>query len=120
MTLGNFIELYGGWAGLIIYFIYKEIWPLLTKKIIPSRLKEIEDDRHFYQLVEKERLEETKKIAEAVQTLALSMVQTNTNIQAILTNQSLIISRQDSIYNVLNEGIADMRAVTGTRSKKGD
>src|SRR3972149_552581 len=98
MTLDLFIEHYGGWIGLLVYFLYKQVWPLFSKKIIPSRLKEIEDERQFYRAVEKGRLEETKKISEAVQTLALSMVQTNTNIQQILSNQTLIIARQDTIF----------------------
>jgi L-cysteine desulfidase len=136
MDIKFFTETYGGWIGLVMYFAYKELWPLIYSKLIPAKLKAIEDarkdmeleqlaklkeleaDHNFHREIERERLIETRKISEATQTLALSMVQTNSNIQSILTNQTLILTRQDSTLSVLNNAVSDMRAKTGTESRK--
>jgi hypothetical protein len=110
---------------LFIYFFYKEIWPLIAKKIIPyhlskneserlSRVTELQAERVFHQTIEKERLEEIKKISSAVQSLSVSMVQINERQTAILENQRLILSRQESTFTVMTDAIADMRARTGT------
>lgn len=46
MTLTEFwafIRDGGGWLVLVVYFLYKEVWPLITTKIIPAKMKESQD-----------------------------------------------------------------------------
>lgn len=113
----NFLTEYGGWSGLAIYFFYKEVWPLIIHKLIPAKIKELDDERSFHRTVETERLAEVKKMSDAVQELAVYMSQTNERITSILAGQQLILTRQDSTFSVLTDGIADMRAVTGVKHK---
>ena len=124
-----FIEQYGPWLGLLIYFTYKEIWPLLAKKIIPAQIKnsadrrtadlnKLEEDRLFHRRIETERLNYLQEQTTAIQSLANSMTQTNERIATILSNQSLILNRQDTTFSVLTDAIADMRAATGVKSNK--
>jgi hypothetical protein len=130
IELEMFVRTYGGWLGLLIYFLYKEVWGVIKNKVIPNQLKtqeaqrlervdELSEERAFRRSVETERLKEQQKISDAVQKLASSMMQTNSNIQSILTNQTLILTRQDTTLNVVNDAVSDMRAVTGvSRNKK--
>lgn len=112
----NILETYGGWMGLIIYFLYKDVWPVFSHKIIPSKIKELESEREFHRMQEANQIANMNMVAKATQLLSESMVQTNERIAFIMDNQKLIISQGQATYNILSEGIADMRAVTGTRT----
>ena len=128
----SILEQYGGWLGFALYFLYKEVWPLLSHKIIPARLKDLEEqrtlrvselkeEREFHNMIEKERLQSQQEMTKAIQTFAQTIAEnsitTSEKLVHILANQSLILSRQDTMAAVLNEGIADMRAATGVSSK---
>ena len=114
----NILETYGGWIGLIVYFLYKDVWPVIRTKLIPNKVQEWEDERAFHRGLEKERLSETKRMTDAIVNLSLFMSQTNERVANVLINQQLILSRQDATLTVLTNAVADMRAMTGTR--KGD
>lgn len=113
----NILEIYGGWLGLLLYFLYKDVWPIIVRKVIPAQIKEIESEREFHREMERERLVETRKMATAVTELSIYMSQTNERIAGVLSNQQLIITRQDIQANSMNEAIADMRVVVGSPAR---
>lgn len=41
--LWTFIHDGGGWLVLVVYFLYKEVWPLITQKILPAKMKADQD-----------------------------------------------------------------------------
>ena len=113
----------GGWIVLVVYFLYKEVWPLITGKLIPASLKnleaqridrvdELKEEREFRHEIERQRLNSTQTTEKAIQALAVAMTQTNERIASILTNQQLIISQQTATLGVLTEAIGDMKAAT--------
>ena len=113
----------GGWVILAVYFLYKEVWPLITGKLIPASLKNIEaqridrvdelkEEREFRHDIERQRLASAQATEMSLQALALAMTQTNERIASILTNQQLIISQQTATFGVLTEAIGDMKAAT--------
>jgi len=121
----------GGWGLLIAYVFYKEVWPLFANKIIPSRIKmreesasartrELDDDRIFHRQVETERLEEIKKITNAVEIIAKSQVRSDEKMATIMSHLQLILARQEATFGVLTDGVADMRAATGVKRKNID
>ena len=113
----------GGWIVLVVYFLYKEVWPLITGKLIPASLKnleaqridrvdELKEEREFRHEIERQRLNSAQTTEKAIQALAVAMTQTNERIASILTNQQLIISQQTATLGVLTEAIGDMKAAT--------
>ena len=117
----------GGWIILVVYFLYKEVWPLITNKLIPASMKnaeverlarvsDLEDERKFRREMEQERSKTLAAISTAISNLSVSMTQTNERIAAILTNQQLIISQQTATFGVLTEAVGDMKAATARRS----
>ena len=113
----------GGWIVLVVYFLYKEVWPLITGKLIPASLKnleaqridrvdELKEEREFRHEIERQRLNSAQTTEKAIQALAVAMTQTNERIASILTNQQLIISQQTATFGVLTEAIGDMKAAT--------
>ena len=113
----------GGWIVLVVYFLYKEVWPLITGKLIPASLKnleaqridrvdELKEEREFRHEIERQRLQSAQTTEKAIQALAVAMTQTNERIASILTNQQLIISQQTATLGVLTEAIGDMKAAT--------
>lgn len=116
----------GGWIILIVYFLYKEVWPLLSNKIIPASMKnmeaqrlervaELESDRVFRREMELERAKTLAAISQAIHDLSISMAQTNERIAALLANQQLIITQQNSTFGVLTDAIGDMKEATARR-----
>jgi uncharacterized coiled-coil protein SlyX len=117
----------GGWIILVVYFLYKEVWPLITGKLIPASMKkaeadrlervlDLEDERQFRREMEQERSKTLAAISQAISNLSVSMTQTNERIAAILTNQQLIISQQTATFGVLTEAVGDMKAATARRA----
>ena len=113
----------GGWIVLVVYFLYKEVWPLITGKLIPASLRnleaqridrvdELKEEREFRHEIERQRLNSAQTTEKAIQALAVAMTQTNERIASILTNQQLIISQQTATLGVLTEAIGDMKAAT--------
>ena len=113
----------GGWIVLVVYFLYKEVWPLITGKLIPASLKnleaqridrvdELKEEREFRHEIERQRLNSAQTTEKAIQALAVAMTQTNERIASTLTNQQLIISQQTATLGVLTEAIGDMKAAT--------
>ena len=116
----------GGWVILAVYFLYKEVWPLVTHKLIPASMKnmesqrmdrvlELKEEREFRHEIERQRLNASQTTEKAIQSLAVAMTQTNERIASILTNQQLIISQQTATFGVLTEAIGDMKAATARR-----
>ena len=116
----------GGWVILAVYFLYKEVWPLVTHKLIPASMKnmetqrmdrvlELKEEREFRHEIERQRLNSAQTTEKAIQALAVAMTQTNERIASILTNQQLIISQQTATFGVLTEAIGDMKAATARR-----
>ena len=116
----------GGWIILVVYFLYKEVWPLITGKLIPASMKnmeaqrlervsELESERQFRHEMEQDRSRTLTAISQAISNLSVSMAQTNERIASILTNQQLIISQQTATFGVLTEAIGDMKAATARR-----
>lgn len=122
----------GGWIILLVYFLYKELWPLITKKVLPAQMKAVEDQRaelarekredreqrlqqqkeeaEFRHGIEQERLKSAQATSSAIQQLSIAMMQTNERIATILENQRLILSAQGNNHAFLVEAISDMRA----------
>jgi hypothetical protein len=120
----------GGWIIFFIYFLYKEVWPLITNKLIPASMKsieaqrlqrvsELEDERLFRRELEIERAKTLETISKAIQDLSVSMAQTNERIASLLANQQLIIAQQNATFGVLTDAIGDMKEAAAGR-RKGD
>lgn len=120
----------GGWIVLVVYFLYKEVWPLITGKLIPASLKnleaqridrvdELKEEREFRHEIERQRLLSAQTTEKAIQALAVAMTQTNERIAMILTNQQLIINQQQATFSVMTDAIGDMKEATAKR-RKGD
>ena len=120
----------GGWVVLIIYFLYKEVWPIIANKIIPASIKsleaqrverfnELENDRSFHREMETERAKTLQAISEAIQNLSVAMTQTNERIASLLANQQLIIAQQNATFGVLTDAIGDMKEAAAKR-RSGD
>jgi hypothetical protein len=116
----------GGWGLLALYFLYKEVWPLLSNKIIPASMKnletqrlerasELENERLFRRDMETERAKTLAEISTAIKQLSVSMAQTNERIASLLANQQLIISQQQSTFGVLTDAIGDMKEAAARR-----
>lgn len=132
MTLTDFAKYLpdGGWILLILYFLYKEVWPLITNKLIPAKMKtleeqrlqrvaELDDERSFRREVELDRSKTLIAISDAIQKLSVSMAQTNERIATILTNQQMILNQQNATFAVLTDAIGDMKEAAAKR-RKGD
>ena len=120
----------GGWIVLVVYFLYKEVWPLITGKLIPASLKnmeaqridrvdELKEEREFRHEIERQRLQSAQDTEKAIQALAVAMTQTNERIAMILTNQQLIINQQQATFSVMTDAIGDMKEAAAKR-RKGD
>jgi hypothetical protein len=120
----------GGWIVLVVYFMYKEVWPLITGKLIPASLKnleaqridrvdELKEEREFRHEIERQRLQSAQTTEKAIQALAVAMTQTNERIAMILTNQQLIINQQQATFSVMTDAIGDMKEAAAKR-RKGD
>ena len=120
----------GGWIVLVVYFMYKEVWPLITGKLIPASLKnmeaqridrvdELKEEREFRHEIERQRLLSAQTTEKAIQALAVAMTQTNERIAMILTNQQLIINQQQASFSVMTDAIGDMKEAAAKR-RKGD
>lgn len=116
----------GGWGILVGYFLYKELWPFITNKLVPVSMKnmesqrqehatELEQERQFHRELELERSKTLSTISAAIQNLSVSMAQTNERIAAILTNQQLIISQQNATFGVLTDAVGDMKVASARR-----
>lgn len=141
MTLEQFIAAYGGWIGFVLFFLYTKLWPLVADKIIPTRLKRVNDeqaaklkqieaeqaatikratdDQEFMHRIVESQLATAAKIADAVQNMALNMSQTNERMVAIKDTQTQILDRQNATLDILNDAIMDMRAHTGASTHTG-
>lgn len=128
MTLQEILQVVqdGGWVVLVIYFLYKEVWPLVTNKIIPAtlksveeekkaRLNELESDRVFHREMETERAKTLNLITNAIQELSKAMAETGSMQTSILKNQEHIMRTQDETLSILNSAIRQMTEVTSER-----
>jgi hypothetical protein len=148
--LENFVEVYGIWIGLVVYILLKDVVPFLFTKFIPGKLKAVETqrqervkelseervavegqrkeradellgEREWQHKLELDRAAILTTISNATQALAVSMAQTNTNIVTIMSNQSRILTKQDTHHDAMMEAVGDMRAktkvATGERSQ---
>jgi hypothetical protein len=120
----------GGWIILVVYFVYKELWPLITNKLIPASMRtmesqrleraaELESERLFRREMDQDRSKTLAAISEAIGKLSVSMAQTNERIATLLANQQLIISQQSATFGILSDAIGDMKAATARR-RSGD
>jgi len=111
-----------GWLGLLIYILLKDILPLITKKWIPAkiqeaederraRVQELEDERRWKKEIDMERLQELKQIAQSTTALTLSMTQMNERVANMLVNDQTIMSKQDSHHQAMMDAVGDMREV---------
>jgi hypothetical protein len=132
MNYADFVQTIqdGGWLILIVYFLYKEVWPLISNKIIPAQIKnmeaqrmervnELENDRAFHREMETQRAQMLDKISQAIQELSIAMAQTNERIATLLANQQLILTQQNATFGVLTDAIGDMKEAAARR-RKGD
>jgi len=107
-----FLKTYGGWLGLVLYFMYNRLWPFIAKKSIT--------EAEFHRQMDLRRIEAQEKIAEAVATVSNSITQTNERIATIMANQALMLNRQDATHNALLDAVSDMKATVGVNKRKGD
>jgi hypothetical protein len=117
-----FVEQFGPWVGLFVYVILKDAIPFATRRWLPSKIQQIEDERRLAEedvewrrRVEGERLTELKEIASATRALSISMTQTNERIATIMSNQNTIMSKQDLHHDGMMDAIGDMRAAVARR-----
>ena len=112
MDFSKFVEVYGGWIGFLLYFMYNRLWPFITKRST--------GEQEFEHAMESRRVTAQEKVASAVETLAINMTQTNERIATIMTNQAMMMQKQDTTYQFLIEAVGDMKAATGADKRKGD
>lgn len=93
MDFNNIISTYGGWVGLIIYFLYNQLWPFISKRSVT--------DREFQHQMEMRRITAQEKVSEAVSLLSVSMAQTNERIATIQTNQVMMMEKQNATHDIL-------------------
>jgi hypothetical protein len=130
-TIELFIRQWGGWIGLLIFFLYAKVWPLIADKWFPSlmkkseeshrqqlkqkeaeyqaRLVEIRDDIEFRRGIERERAAAAKVTSDAIQQLGVAMIQTNERIAQIMANQATILDRQNDTLSALNTAVTEMK-----------
>lgn len=129
---------YGIWLGFGLYIFFKDIWPLIFKKLIPARIKaaenervakikELEDLRSWQRKMDAERVIELRNIASATQSMNLNLVRVNVEIANlkdssanIVDNQRTIMEKQDIHHNATMQAVSDMRAVVAKREGKED
>lgn len=121
----------GGWVVLLVYFLYKELWPLISKQFIPAQMKAVEEQRaelvrekkedreaklqqqreenEFRHEIERERLKSAQATSLAIQQLSTAMVTTNERMLTILENQKRIQEQQLDTQQFLSDSIAAMR-----------
>ncbi len=121
----------GGWLFFLLFFLYKEAWPLVTKQFLPAQMKAVEEQRaelarekkedrenklqvqkeemEFRHQIEQERLKSAQATSQAIQQLSIAMVQTNERMLTILENQRKIQEQQLDTQQFLSDSIAAMR-----------
>jgi len=121
----------GGWIFFLLFFLYKEAWPLITKKFLPAQMKAVEEQRaelarekkedresklqaqreemEFRHEIERERLKSAQATSAAIQQLSTAMTQTNERMITILENQKRIQEQQLDTQQFLSDSIAAMR-----------
>jgi hypothetical protein len=116
-TLETFLNTYGIWVGLLTYVLVKDILPFTFNKFIPGRIQSTEDqrkdrlieltsEREWQHKLEENRVAILADISKAIQGLALGMVETNTNIVTILSNQTRILDNLEDIKpTILMKGV---------------
>ena len=131
MELQYLVETYGGWIALLLFFLYKQVWPLVATKLIPDRLQKEKDllearikseqnDKEFYRSLQTRQADAMDKLTVAIQTIVINIAETNANIANILANQSLILHRIDKTHDLVSGGITDMKATIGANRRKND
>ena len=120
MEFADLAERFGGWLALLLYFLYNKFWPLMEKQIVPSKLAANMNILEFEQQLELRRQETNEKIAESLQEYAIGMTTTNERIEHILQNQTEMMEQHRQMYELVSDGLTDMRAVTGKQRRRID
>lgn len=156
------VEIFGPWLTLGIYILLKDVIPFVKNKYLPAKMKraeeehkarvdelaaerqaaqveriarqeELTDERKWHRQMELERMEEMKRIGDAVEAIKQNLVQMNADNSAIrsaedqiVDNQGLIMRKQDDHHNMtistmhehdnnMNKAVADMREEVARR-----
>ena len=119
-TIELFFRTWGGWIGLAAYviimqgvpFFRTQWWPSVVKNKeaeYQQRIIEVREDIEFRRGIERDRAAAAKVTSDAIQQLALAMVQQGERMTVILDNQRKIQEQQLDTQTFLSESLAAMR-----------
>lgn len=102
-----------GWVGFLGYFIYREVWPFVSSKVWPEKVKQAKAERDRIAKLEERQLDAEDRQVTAIEAMGQSVHEMTVAIATNNERLSTLIAGHAIHAQETTQSIALMRERTG-------